>query len=1308
MIDEAFASHAPVRAAIDAFRQADEAACVGSLLGGLSLPAEVLERIARLASDLVSAVRAQRLGKGGMDAFLHEYGLATHEGVLLMCVAEALLRTPDDDTQERLIRDKLAAADWQGHLGHSNSLFVNASTWALMLTGRLVGLQDNAGRSPTATVRRLVAQLGEPVVREAVGQAMRILGRQFVMGRSIDEAIRRAQPMERRGYRYSYDMLGESACTAGDAERHFDAYRQAVAAIGSSAPGRNVIVRPGISVKLSALHPRYEPAKADRLRADLIPRLRALAHAAADAGIGLTVDAEEAYRLDLSLDAIDAISSDPKLRGWDGFGVVVQAYQKTAPALISALAEMALGHRRRLMVRLVKGAYWDAEIKRAQERGLPSYPVFTRKASTDVSYLACARQLFAQPEAFFPQFATHNAQTIAAVIEFAGDSRDFELQRLHGMGEALYEQVVERGGREVGCRIYAPVGRHEDLLAYLVRRLLENGANSSFVNRVQDERLPIAEVIADPIAAVRALASLPHPRIALPRQMYLPERLNAPGVDLADRTVLAGLARQMAAADGHDWHAAPIVGGVARQGQARGIVSPADHARLVGHVVEASTQDVSDALAGAAAAARDWAAVPVDERAQCLDRAADLLESNLPALMALAVREAGKTLADALAEVREAADFCRYYAHRARVDLTQPLLLPPSRCGPRWARLAGGGIFACISPWNFPLAIFTGQIAAALAAGNAVIAKPAEQTPLIAAFGVRLLHQAGIPTDVLHLLPGDGARIGSALIADPRLTGAAFTGSIDVAQQINRGLAARSGGRAPLIAETGGQNAMIVDSTALPEQVVRDAIASAFQSAGQRCSALRVLFIQDDVADRIIEMLAGAMDEIAVGDPARLATDVGPVIDEDARAMLEGHIERMGHEARLIRRSPLGPGCERGTFVAPATFEIDRLSLLQREVFGPVLHVLRYPASRLDQVIDAVNETGYGLTLGIQTRIDETWRAISARAHVGNIYVNRNQIGAVVGVQPFGGERLSGTGPKAGGPFYLHRFVAHRRAHSGTHGADVAAAAPAPASSPALVELRIADVGFEQASLAAGLAAAEGAARMWEATSAKARAHVIDRAATGLRTALSVPESEAGIAVEMLRSYAAGTRDAFADARVLPGPTGERNELRYRPRGIVACVSVEASDLSHWTGQVAAALLAGNTVVLAHADTSAALRFTALLLGSGLPDGALSVITGGATAGLAELLADPRLCAVAHVGARGMAAEMARYLAGRDGPLVPLIMTSGEIDEHAGWGGPPDGSPHYLARFVYEWTLSLDTTASGGNASLLSLSADNG
>ncbi len=1019
----------PLREALRADTRADEAEVVRRLADEAAFTSQQRDRISDQARRFVAAVREARVGQGGIDAFLHEYELSSKEGVVLMCLAEAMLRVPDAYTVDKLIRDKIGTAEWERHLGKSDSLFVNASTWALMLTGRVVRLDDIDRRDLAGTLGRLVHRSGEPVIRNAINQAMRILGRQFIMGRTIEEALKRAESDEARGYSYSYDMLGEAARTMADADRYFAAYRDAIEAIGRRAmQGVDANRNPGISVKLSALHPRYEFAQRRRSIDEIVPKLGELAAQAKDCNIGLCVDAEESERLDLSLEIIEAVFAMESLSGWQGYGLAVQAYQKRASRLIDWLADMAERHSRRLNVRLVKGAYWDSEIKHAQELGLPGYPVFTRKVSTDVSYLACARKLLAQPERFYPQFATHNAHSLAAVLELAGNRpRDsFEFQRLHGMGQALYEEVVGEDKLGVPCRIYAPVGRHDDLLAYLVRRLLENGANTSFVNRIQDEHLPVEEIVADPVAQVGRLDSVPHPMIPLPREIFGGERANAAGFDLAAPDVLQPLAKDMADAASQPWQGGALIGGQAGSGKKIELHNPADRRQLVGQVGDASPEDAERALSRAQRAFRDWSRSEADVRAGCLERAADLMEARSAELMALCVKEAGKTLNDALAEVREAVDFLRYYAVRARKDFGAAEGLP----GPTGERdeisLHGRGVFLCISPWNFPLAIFTGQVSAALAAGNAVLAKPAEQTPLIATLAVKLLHRAGVPEDVLHLLPGDGAAIGGRLVADPRVAGVAFTGSTETAKIIQRGLTERDGPIVPLIAETGGQNAMIVDSTALPEQVVRDSVDSAFRSAGQRCSALRVLYLQEEVADKTLAMLKGAMAELRVGDPAWLKTDIGPVIDEEARDMLLGHANRMKNDGALLASASLADECEHGTFVAPSLFEIDSLSRLQREVFGPMLHVVRYQASRLDNVIEAINGSGYGLTLGVHSRIDSTVEYVRERANVGNMYVNRNIIGAVVGVQPFGGEGLSGTGPKAGGPRYLHRFATER------------------------------------------------------------------------------------------------------------------------------------------------------------------------------------------------------------------------------------------------------------------------------------------
>ncbi|UHH11521.1 bifunctional proline dehydrogenase/L-glutamate gamma-semialdehyde dehydrogenase PutA [Luteimonas fraxinea] len=1027
------ASLQPQRDAITAAWTGDETERVHALLAEARQPDADRAAIQATAADLVRRVRLRAQDRGAIEAFMQQYDLGSEEGVLLMCVAEALLRIPDEDTADALIRDKLGEANWRKHMGQSDSVLVNASTWGLMLTGRLVDLADDTKRNVHNAFQRLIGRVGEPVIRLAVRQAMRIMGHQFVMGRTIGEALTRSRKGDNAAYRYSFDMLGEAALTQHDADRYLKAYRDAIDAIGRTGPFEDEITAPSISVKLSALHPRYEHAKHARVLAELAPRVLDLAQRAKSYRIGLTVDAEEADRLELSLDVIEAALTDASLAGWHGFGIVVQAYQKRAPFVIDWIAALARAHGRRIPVRLVKGAYWDSEVKRAQVEGHPGYPVFTRKPNTDVSYLANARRLLSATDAIYPMFATHNAHTIAAVhrlgmtLRNGAGAKPYEFQKLHGMGDDLYAEVIPADRLDVPCRVYAPVGSHEDLLPYLVRRLLENGANSSFVNRISDEDVAIDDLIRDPVEVVAGFESIPHPRIPLPVDLFrsqFQDRSNSMGVNLANDAQLATLAAQIQAATG-PWTAGPLVPGATSAGATVEVTSPADRRVRVGQWQAADGATVEQALRNATEAHADWNAVPAASRAAILEHAADLLESRTPDYIAMCTREAGKTIPDGVAEVREAVDFLRYYAAEAR-RLFVIEALPGPTGESNSLQLSGRGVFVCISPWNFPLAIFAGQIAAALAAGNTVIAKAAEQTTLVGHAAVKLLHEAGVPAHVLQYVPGDGASVGAALTADPRVAGVVFTGSNATALAINRALAARDGAIGTLIAETGGQNALIADSSALPEQLVKDALGSAFTSAGQRCSAARVLFVQDDIADKVIGMLSGAMQELTVGDPALLSTDVGPVIDADALRMLDAHAERMASEARLIATTPVGPEVAHGTFFAPRAWELQSLTQLQRENFGPALHVIRWKADQLDAVIDAINNTGYGLTLGIHSRIDETVEKISARARVGNVYVNRNQIGAVVGVQPFGGQRLSGTGPKAGGSHYLPRFTAEK------------------------------------------------------------------------------------------------------------------------------------------------------------------------------------------------------------------------------------------------------------------------------------------
>ena len=1163
-----------------------------------------------------------------MQGFLAEYGLSTREGVALMCLAEALLRVPDTETIDALIEDKVGASDWAAHLGHSSSPLVNASTWALLLTGKVLG---DTEEGLAGALHEAIRRLGEPVIRAAAAQAMRELGHQFVLGRDMREATRRAATMEAQGCSYSYDMLGEAARTEADARRYHLAYSDSITALAGGAAGSRIRDRPGVSVKLSALHARYEFGQRDRVMTELAARLRSLALLAQSAGIGLNVDAEEADRLDLSLDVVEAVLADPALAGWDGFGVVVQAYGKRAVHVIDWLHELAGQLERRIMVRLVKGAYWDTEVKRAQVLGLDGFPVFTRKASTDVSFLACTRRLLGMTDRIYPQFATHNAHTIAAVLHMAGDSTSFEFQRLHGMGEALHEAVREAHGTR--CRIYAPVGAHHDLLAYLVRRLLENGANSSFVNQIVDESVTPEEIARDPITVVEGLGdAAANPCIAAPADLFMPDRRNSKGWDLTDPIAVAAIEAEREAFRTVVWEAGPLIAGAVVGAGLEEIRNPARPDDVVGRETHSAPGDIEAALEAARFGAAGWASAGAEDRASRVRRVADLYEANAVELFALAAREAGKTWLDAVGEVREACDFARYYAGEALRE----------RAG---GRRAPRGVVACISPWNFPLAIFSGQILAAVAAGNAVLAKPAEQTPLIAARAVALMHEAGIPRDVVQLLPGDGASVGAALARDPRVDGVCFTGSTETARLINRSMAEHLAPDAPLVAETGGLNAMIVDSTALPEQAVRDIVASAFQSAGQRCSALRILYVQREVEGRMLEMLFGAIDELRIGDPWNLATDVGPVIDDEARNRIESYCDDAERDGRLLKRLD-APAT--GRFVSPTVLRVEGIEALAEEIFGPVLHVATYDADAIDAVADAVNAAGYGLTFGLHTRIDDRVQHIVDRVRAGNIYVNRNQIGAVVGSQPFGGEAASGTGPKAGGPHYLPRLMS----------------AAAAGGMPAGEVVDEADLTIAIAATARGL---------------MSRPH--RRGETGRSPTPHHRDSGSTESVRHGGRWRSGQIHRGDDGQVdrfrfapldLPGPTGESNRLSFAPRGVVLCLGPGAAVAK---AQAATALEAGNAVV---------------------------VVAQGATGALASLGAEPRvaildgqvapealatldcIAAVACSADRDMLAALREALARRPGPILPLIT-----------------EPTATERYVLERHVCVDTTAAGGNASLL-------
>ncbi len=1192
----------PLRQAITMAYRRPEPDCIAPLLDAAALPDDISRAARETARALIVALRAKHKGSG-VEGLVQEYSLSSEEGVALMCLAEALLRIPDAATRDALIRDKIADGDWRSHLGGGRSLFVNAATWGLVVTGKLVGSVNDRGLG--AALTRLVARAGEPVVRRGVDLAMRMMGEQFVTGETIAEALRRSREMEAKGFGYSYDMLGEAATTADDAARYYRDYEAAIHAIGAASAGRGIYAGPGISIKLSALHPRYARSQADRVMDELLPKVKALAALSRSYDIGFNIDAEEADRLELSLDLLESLALDPNLADWNGLGFVVQAYGKRCPFVLDFVIDLARRAGRRIMVRLVKGAYWDAEIKRAQVDGLAAFPVYTRKIHTDVAYIACARKLLDAGDAVFPQFATHNAQTLATIYRIAGPDfvqGDYEFQCLHGMGEPLYEEVVGPDRLNRPCRIYAPVGTHETLLAYLVRRLLENGANSSFVNRIADPDVSIEDLVADPVEIVRAMPvpGAPHDQIALPGDLYGARR-NSSGIDLSDETALAALGEALIESAAIDWIAAPGDS----EGTPRPVTNPADRRDTVGTVFEAS----ADAARAAAvrAAVSGWSATPPADRAACLDRAADLFEARMPILLGLIVREAGKSLPNAIAEVREAVDFLRYYAEQARSTL-----------GPAHAPL---GPVTCISPWNFPLAIFTGQIAAALVAGNPVLAKPAEETPLIAAEGVRLLHQAGVPADALQLLPGDGA-IGAALVAAPETAAVMFTGSTEVARLIQAQLADRlspAGKPIPLIAETGGQNAMIVDSSALAEQVVADVIASAFDSAGQRCSALRVLCLQDEIADRTLAMLKGALKELSIGRTDRLRVDIGPVITAEAKETIETHIAAMRALGRTVEQSDLPAETGHGTFVPPTIVELDSIADLKREVFGPVLHVIRYARDRLDALIDDINATGYGLTFGLHTRLDETIAHVTARIRAGNLYINRNVIGAVVGVQPFGGRGLSGTGPKAGGPLYLGRLVA---------------SAPAP---------RGHGTAHTDAALLDYAGWLDGKGESTAAAQARRYGEM-----SGL-----------GVEIE------------------LPGPVGERNLYALHPRGRVLIRPMSAAGLHQ---QLSAVLAAGDSAAI---DDHAGLAHL------------LNGVPASVAARLSPALPDEPLAGALIEGDANHIRAAAREIAARPGPIV--LVQAATPAQCAG------ADAYVLDWLVEEVSTSINTTAAGGNASLMTL-----
>ncbi len=1263
----------------------DESRCVEQLLLDSNISVTARDRILGRSRSLVQRCRKDKQGKGTMDAFLQEFGLSNKEGVALMCLAEALLRVPDGITADRLIAEKIQSGDWGRHRGQSDSLFVNASTWGLMLTGKVINLEPEMTEHTTGWMSRLVTKMGEPLVRASVLQAMRIMGGQYVLGRTIEEGLKRGIKDNPKGTQFSFDMLGEAARTQADAERYYQAYSEAIDAIGKSNRGSDVYTANGISVKLSALHARYQYAQHERVMSELYPRIKALCLSAKTYNLGLSIDAEESERLDISLDIFEALARDPELAGWQGLGFVLQAYQKRAPAVAQWLIALGRATERRLMVRLVKGAYWDAEIKHAQEQGFVDYPVYTRKVNTDLCYQVCAERLLEADDAIYPQFATHNAYTACLVMELA-QGRAFEFQRLHGMGHLLYQQLQkDYPNQQLPLRVYAPIGEHKDLLPYLVRRLLENGANSSFVNRFLDQQSPVDELMVDVVQKVSNTNVKRHSKIPLPIDLYRSAgelRNNAKGVDLDNPLAVQPLLDSIGKGFDTLLLAAPIISGKKRSAELGSVLSPADNRKIVGSVSRVSDKDISDALDLATDAQPKWDRLGGHARAVVLEGVANALEARSEEAMRIIVAEAGRTVPDALSEVREAVDFCRYYALQARQNFNEQSCLD------------GCGVFLCISPWNFPLAIFVGQVAAALAAGNGVLAKPAEPTPLIATYAVTLFHDAGVPVDVLHLLPGSGSQIGKQVLSDPRLSGVAFTGSTETAWRIYRQLLARPGKPVPLIAETGGQNAMIVDSTALPEQVVDDVIASAFLSAGQRCSALRVLYLQEDIADTVLDMLKGAMAALRMGDPAQLATDVGPVIDVAAQQVLQQHIEHMHRTATFVAQvDDSSSDLAHGTFVAPHVFEIDSMADLSREVFGPVLHVIRYSVSKLDDVLTQIDESGYGLTLGIHSRIEAVGDYIFRNTRVGNTYINRDLVGAVVGVNPFGGHGLSGTGPKAGGPNYLLRFANLPCDDNDRH-----------------AEVKPFVVGSEGAGSVEKISAEKGSEGNFDTSktvqcSAKAftgwrRVAAMQRADLFNSVADRLSDNSDELMAAVLKRAAVLARQYLGQSILLPGPTGEQNRLSLHARGPALCIVRDQDSEAAIVEQLSLPLAAGCTLVVV-ADTLALSRIAVLvemLRETVLPAELLQVLPISA---LGDCLLDPDITVVGMVNESGLLERVKPLLAERDGAIIPLMLLASPTE--VAHTNNTIGVYSQLLRFVIEKTRTDNLVATGGNTQLFNL-----
>ncbi|MFC3123292.1 bifunctional proline dehydrogenase/L-glutamate gamma-semialdehyde dehydrogenase PutA [Agaribacter flavus] len=1264
LLREKLTSTSIVRQKIRDFHRIDENKALDYILPYAEVSMSTRSRAWERARNMVLRIRAENASHGGIDALLNEFSLSTAEGVVLMCLAEALLRVPDKNTQDTLIRDKLSQGHWAPHLGNSDSLFVNASAWGLMFTGTMVTYNDAAQQTQLGLLKKTLGRLGEPVIRRAMNIALKVMGRQFVMSESIEEACKRAEEKEKKGYVYSYDMLGEGARTVEDAQRYYDAYEHAIHVIGATANGKDPKSRSGISVKLSAIHPRYDFKKGAAVVEEISAKLKSLCVLAKSYNIGLTVDAEESERLEISLDIIENVFEDKALAQWSGFGMAVQAYQKRAIFVIDWIRECSLKNNKQMMVRLVKGAYWDSEIKHAQQGGHNEFTVFTRKSSTDVSYHACANKLLAYRDTIYPQFATHNAYTASVILELAGDDKKgFEFQCLHGMGDTLYEQIVTQD--KIQCRVYAPVGLHEDLLAYLVRRLLENGANSSFVNALVDDSKAVEELLEDPVERTQSLAQRANTRISKAKDLFGDERTNSNGIDLYDINSLVDLQYRL-----DHWFTDYIKNLPAHTYSNKDlvVVNPANLEEHLGAHCFDQPEDMRNKLNLAKQAYGAWSTTDVTRRAALLLQVADIIERHKEELIGLCIKEAGKVVQDAIDEVREAVDFCRYYASQAQVLCRQD-------------NLQSRGVVLCISPWNFPLAIFLGQVAAALVTGNTVLAKPAEQTSLIAVCTLALMNAVGMPQNVVQIIVARGAEVGSTLLPDNDVQAVMFTGSTTTGSLISRELAQRGTGQVPLIAETGGQNCMIVDSTALPEQVVDDVINSGFQSAGQRCSALRVLYLQEDVADSIIAMLIGAMKCLSIGDPSYLSTDIGPVIDTRALDSLTQHADSMLSTQRLLYKCHLDPTL-RGHYFPPHLFEIDHISALEREIFGPCVHVIRFKAKDLDKVMEDINETGYGLTMGIHTRIEARANDLAIRSGAGNIYVNRNMVGAVVGVQPFGGRGLSGTGPKAGGPNYLKRLMEEK-----------ATPKQYPVEDNFEDDKELVSTRDDHADAKIMMRRAKSVRLKWRLTPLLERISILRQLLAKIATVDIVDElaDDLNKTLATARAQLTSIEKRLKLPMPLPGPTGEDNKLYLEPRGIIVGFADKDVAFEYWMLSIITALGTGNVVIAVVSELffEEAMAFKQKFETTSAPDNVFQVAT---LSKLEALLMNPDLSGVVVDSSALRSAIIAKKLASREGAILPMITA--------------EYNNNLIERLVTEKTISIDTTAAGGNTSLMTLAED--